>query len=98
MLDAYGSPPLNPFHPSHSNPAPTATIATLLGASTSRSRISRGPITAAATNPATPADQWITYPPEKSTAPWWAKKPPPQIRNASTVSTIEHHSETNGIH
>ena len=60
MFDAYGSPPLKPFQPSHSNPAPTATIATLFGASISRSRCSRGPITAAATNPATPAERWIT--------------------------------------
>ncbi len=60
----YGSPPLKPFQPSHSNPAPTATMATLLGASISRSRCKRGPITAAATKPDTPAERWITYPPE----------------------------------
>ena len=60
MFDAYGSPPLNPFQPSHSRPAPTATIATLFGASISRSRCNLGPITQAATNPATPADRWMT--------------------------------------
>src|SRR3981081_2516894 len=52
----WGPPPLKPFQPSHSNPAPTATMATLLGASISRSRWSLGPITAAATKPDTPAD------------------------------------------
>src|SRR5437764_899904 len=56
MFEAYGSPPLKPFQPSHSRPAPTATIATLFGASISRSRCRRGPITAAATNPDTPAE------------------------------------------
>src|ERR1700729_1602138 len=60
MWAAYGSPPLNPFQPIHSRPAPTATIARLFGASTSRSRWSRGPMTHAATNPETPADRWIT--------------------------------------
>ncbi len=56
----YQSPPLNPFQPIHSNPAPTATIARLFGASISRSRCRRGPITAAATKPETPAARWIT--------------------------------------
>src|SRR5690349_23959296 len=58
MLPAlYQSPPLNPFQPIHSNPAPIATIARLFGASTSRSRWSRGPITAAATKPETPRSE-----------------------------------------
>src|SRR5215469_4553270 len=52
----YGSPPLKPFQPNHRRPAPTATIATLFGASISRSLWRRGPITAAATKPDTPAD------------------------------------------
>ena len=56
----YQSPPLKPFQPIQSRPAPTATIARLFGASTSRSRCSRGPITAAATKPETPAARWIT--------------------------------------
>ena len=43
MFDAYGSPPLKPFQPSHSKPAPTATIATLFGASISRSRCESRP-------------------------------------------------------
>ncbi len=60
----YQSPPLKPFQPIQSKPAPTATIARLFGASTSRSRCRRGPITAAATNPEMPAARWITYPPE----------------------------------
>src|SRR5882762_8004502 len=60
----YGSPPLNPFHPSHRMPAPTAAIGKLFGTARSRSRFNRGPITAAATNPLTPAARWITYPPE----------------------------------
>ena len=56
----YGSPPLKPFQPSHRSPAPVATISRLFGASISRSRLSRGPITAAATKPETPAERWIT--------------------------------------
>jgi hypothetical protein len=31
-----------------------------------------------------PGLRWMTYPPEKSTAPFWAKKPPPQSRQALT--------------
>ena len=58
--DSYQSPPLNPFQPIQSSPAPTATIARLFGASTSRSRCRRGPITQAATKPETPAARWIT--------------------------------------
>src|ERR1022692_2141722 len=51
-----GAPPLNPFQPSQSRPAPTATNGMLLGAPTpSRSRARRGPTIDAATNPETPA-------------------------------------------
>ena len=56
----YGSPPLKPFQPSHRMPAPTATNIRLFGTACSRSRLSRGPITAAATNPDTPAARWMT--------------------------------------
>ncbi len=51
VAGVYQSPPLKPFQPIQSRPAPTATIARLFGASTSRSRCSRGPITQAATKP-----------------------------------------------
>ena len=51
----YGSPPLKPFQPSHRMPAPTATNIRLFGMARSRSRLSRGPTTAAATKPDTPA-------------------------------------------
>src|ERR1700747_2873954 len=44
----YGSPPLKPFQPSHRIPAPTATNSRLFGMARSRSRLSLGPITAAA--------------------------------------------------
>ena len=57
---SYQSPPLKPFQPIHSSPAPTATIARLFGASISRSRWRRGPITQAATKPETPAARWMT--------------------------------------
>ena len=40
---------VKPFQPSHRSPAPAATINRLFGASISRSRARRGPITAAAT-------------------------------------------------
>jgi hypothetical protein len=60
----YMSPPLKPFQPSHRMPRPIATIGRLLGTARARSRASRGPITAAATNPEVPAARWITYPPE----------------------------------
>ena len=56
----YGSPPLKPFQPSHRMPAPTATNSRLFGTAFSRSRCSRGPITAAATKPDTPAARWMT--------------------------------------
>ncbi len=56
----YGSPPLKPFQPSHKMPAPTATNMRLFGMARSRSRLSLGPITAAATNPDTPAARWMT--------------------------------------
>ncbi len=59
-LTSYQSPPLKPFQPIQRRPAPTATMARLFGASTSRSRCRRGPITHAATNPETPAARWIT--------------------------------------
>src|SRR6266571_2357117 len=51
----YGSPPLKPFQPSQRMPAPTATKSRLLGIARARSRRSRGPTTAAATKPETPA-------------------------------------------
>src|SRR5450755_3849436 len=56
----YGSPPLKPFQPSHRIPAPTATNIRLFGMARSRSRASRGPMTAAATNPDVPAARWMT--------------------------------------
>ena len=56
----YGSPPLKPFQPSHRMPAPVAHSSRLFGAPCSRSFFSRGPITAAATKPAVPADRWMT--------------------------------------
>ncbi len=59
-LAKYGSPPLKPFQPSHRMPAPTATKSRLFGMARSRSRLSRGPITAAAVNPDTPAARWMT--------------------------------------
>ena len=56
----YGSPPLKPFQPSHRIPAPTATNMRLFGMARSRSRLSLGPTTAAATKPDTPAARWMT--------------------------------------
>src|SRR5579872_2246070 len=73
-------------------PAPTAAITRLLGKACCRSRKSRGPRTHAATNPDTPADMWMTNPPEKSTAPSWAKYPPPQSRKASMAYTNVDHN------
>src|SRR5439155_507402 len=55
-----GSAPLKPSQPIQRRPAPTATMARLFGASTSRSRARRGPITHAAMKPETPAERWIT--------------------------------------
>src|SRR5487761_273502 len=51
----YGSPPLNPFQPSQSRPAPVITAIRLLGRLFSRSVSSRGPMTDAATRPDMPA-------------------------------------------
>jgi len=84
-LAKYGSPPLKPFQPSHKMPAPTATNSRLFGMARSRSRLSRGPTTAAAVKPDTPAARWMTYPPEKSSAPFPAQKPPPHSKNAFTA-------------
>lgn len=42
-LAAYGSPPLNPAHPSHSNPAPANINSTLFGGNRSRSFVNLGP-------------------------------------------------------
>ncbi len=94
----YGSPPLKPFQPSHSSPAPAAAIGRLLGSGRARSRASRGPITAAATNPDVPAARWITYPPLKSSAPCWPHQPPPQIRKAFTAYANVDHSGTKISH
>ncbi|PON53828.1 hypothetical protein PanWU01x14_199900 [Parasponia andersonii] len=76
MLTTYGSPPLNPVHPSHNNPAPASIRRMLFGGNLSLSLFSRGPTCKsqilqtlfhtqyAAVKPATPEDKWITYPPE----------------------------------
>ncbi len=56
----YGSPPLKPFQPSHKMPAPTATIIKLWGTNLFRSLARRGPMTAAAVKPETPAARWMT--------------------------------------
>src|SRR6516225_4373093 len=58
--EKYGSPPLKPFQPSHTMPAPTATMVKLWGTHLARSRASLGPITQAATKPDTPAAKWMT--------------------------------------
>src|SRR5262249_40903993 len=50
----YGSPPLNPFQPSHRMPAPTETSSRLLGTPWDRSRLSRGPLTPADPPPPQP--------------------------------------------
>src|ERR1700729_4272485 len=75
-------------------PAPTAAITRLLGKACCLSRSSLGPRTQAATKPDTPADIWMTYPPEKSSDPSWAKYPPPQSRKASTQYTQVDHRGT----
>src|ERR1700738_3328222 len=62
----YGSPPLNPFQPSHRMPAPTAAIGRLFGPAPSRSPVRRGPLSARGANPLTPAARRITYPPGES--------------------------------
>src|ERR1700730_5494856 len=84
-LAKYGSPPLKPFQPSHSTPAPTSVINKLFGGKCSRSACSLGPTTHAATKPEVPAARWMTYPPEKSATPMPASQPPPHRLNAPTV-------------
>lgn len=59
-LAAYGSPPLNPFHPIQRIPAPTNMSKMLLGVASSKSSSMRGPIQNAPTNPAVPEDKWMT--------------------------------------
>ena len=59
-LAKYGSPPLNPFQPSQTMPAPIATSGRLCGMNRARSRASRGPMTQAATKPLVPAARWMT--------------------------------------
>ena len=63
-LAKYGSPPLNPFQPSQTMPAPIDINGRLCGRNRCRSRASLGPMTQAATKPLVPAAKWITYPPE----------------------------------
>jgi hypothetical protein len=59
-LAKYGSPPLNPFQPSHTIPAPMEISGRLCGRNRCRSRASRGPIIQAATKPLVPAARWMT--------------------------------------
>ncbi len=59
-LAKYGSPPLNPFHPSQTMPAPIETRGRLWGMNLAWSRASRGPIIQAATKPLVPAARWMT--------------------------------------
>src|SRR5205807_3654325 len=75
IVAPYGSPPLNPFQPSQSIPAPMNTSVTLLGFDRLADD-SLGPTAIAAARAVMPAERWITYPPEKSTAPIWLSHPP----------------------
>ena len=60
-LAKYGSPPLKPFHPSHTMPAPMEIERQAVGHEPlARSRASRGPMTQAATKPLVPAARWMT--------------------------------------
>jgi len=59
-LAKYGSPPLNPFQPSQSIPAPARAMIKLLGSKSLRSASKRGPTIAAVTKPETPAAKWMT--------------------------------------
>src|SRR5690242_11840817 len=79
-LAARAEPALNPNHPNHSSPVPRATNATLWGTIFSSGVSLRAPTTHTEARAANPALVCTTIPPAKSSAPHFARKPPPQIQ------------------
>src|SRR5487761_1172542 len=91
---AYGSPPLNPFHPSQRIPAPINTRVKLFGLRR-LSETTRGPTARAAARAVIPADRCITYPPAQSTAPTWFSQPPAESQYANGLYTRKDQRGTN---
>ncbi len=82
-LAARALPPLKPYQPTHSMPAPIMVMPGLCGGCRSLGNPSRGPIMAAATRAEMPAVACTTIPPAKSITCRWASHPPPQIQCAT---------------
>ncbi len=82
-LAARALPPLKPYQPTHSMPAPIMVMPGLCGGWSSLGKPSRGPIMAAAIRAAIPAVACTTMPPAKSMTCRWASQPPPQIQCAT---------------
>src|SRR5207237_10713261 len=80
---ASAEPALNPNHPNHSRPVPSATNATLCGSSFSSDPKCRAPTTQTEASAANPALVCTTMPPAKSSPPHFARNPPPQIQCTS---------------
>ena len=72
-------PALNPNHPNHKSPAPSAAAIRLLG-DISLFSMFLFPKNSTAANAANPAVVWITAPPAKSTKPRFAKNPCPHTQ------------------
>ena len=68
-------PALNPYHPNHSKPVPSATSGMLCGP---RSAVCRFPTYSTDAKAAMPAMLCTTMPPAKSFTPHCCRKPPPQ--------------------
>ena len=73
-------PPLKPYQPTHSMPAPIMVMPGLCGGRSSAGKPSRGPSIRAATMAETPAVACTTRPPAKSITPRCCNQPPPQTQ------------------
>ncbi len=82
-LAASALPPLKPYQPTQSMPAPIMVMPGLWGGCRSLGKPSRGPTITAMTSAETPAVAWTTRPPAKSITWRWASQPPPQIQCAT---------------
>ena len=90
-----GSPPLKPFQPSHRMPGTDGRHDQVVGQRISSISRRLGPSTQAAAEADTPANMWMTSPPEKSSAPSSAKYPPPHRKESvHPVRTNVDHSGT----
>src|SRR5579863_1287115 len=88
-------PALNPYHPNHSRPVPSATRGILCGP---RSRTLRFPTYSTDASAAIPAMLWTTIPPAKSFTPHCCSTPPPQTMCTNGKYTNVSHPVRNIIY